>query len=308
MRIVFAATGDIALPLLDALFKEHLIALVLTSPDAPGKRGKTLLPSPIKKRALELGLDVYTPSTLKREAREKVCEYNADMLISFCYGKIFGPKFLSLFSRTMNVHPSLLPMYRGCSPIYNIIKDSLQSGAVTLQEIALGVDEGRIYKAVSFPLEGNETEASLTERVAHIVPDAVISVLNGIDNIVLTEQQGEPSYTSFVNKDEGAIDFKNGEKEIHSLIRACYPWPKAYGMLNGEKLYITGVYGSAFEPFDSTDAAPGTILEFDKTKGLKVAAGDGAIYITRVLPPAKKEMDIHSYLNGQKNVIGNAFV
>ncbi len=305
MKIVFAASDYIALPLLEALSKRNLIALVLTSPDAPGKRGKALLPSPIKKRALELGLNVYTPSSLKKAEREEVASYGADTLLSFCYGKIFGPKFLSIFSHTMNVHPSALPLYRGCSPIYNTIKDRVRDCSIALQEIALGVDEGRLYETFSFPLKGDETEETLSLMISEYVPDLVLRNLQEIDSAIPYEQKGDASYTSFVRKEDGAIDFSKSAEEIHALIRASYPWPKAYASLNDEKLYITGVYGSAFEPFEATDEVPGTIIALDKAKGLKVATGSGILYITRVLPPAKKEMDAKAYANGQKNLIGS---
>ena len=305
MKIVFAASDFIALPLLEALNENNLIALVLTSPDAPGKRGKTLLPSPIKKRALELGLEVYTPSTLKRVEREKVAAYGADTLLSFCYGKIFGPRFLSIFEHTMNVHPSALPLYRGCSPIYNTIKDRLRDCSISLQEIALGIDEGRLYETFSFPMKGDETEESLSRMISEYVPKLVLRNLQKIDTIVPYEQSGEASYTAFVKKEDGAIDFTKSAAEIHALVRACYPWPKAYAILNGEKLYITGVYGSAFDQFETTDEATGTVIALDKAKGLKVATGSGILYVTRVLPPAKKEMDAKAYANGQKNLIGS---
>ena len=139
MRIVFAATGEIALPLLSALAEEKLIALVLTAPDAPGKRGKTLVQSPVKKLALELGLEVYQPETIRKEAREHIASYGADTLLSFCYGKIFGPKFLSIFSNTFNVHPSILPKYRGPSPVYQAIRNGDRKTGVSLQKIGARV-------------------------------------------------------------------------------------------------------------------------------------------------------------------------
>ena len=305
MRILFAATGEIAVPLLISLAERNLIAAVLTAPDAPGKRGKSLIPSPINKKAIELGLIVYTPDTLKKEARETVSAFGADMLMSFCYGKIFGPKFLSLFKRTMNIHPSPLPLYRGCSPLYGLIRNSEKSGAISLQEIALGVDEGNLYNVLPFDLEGNETEESLSNRVAGLVPDFVISTLDNIDSIVPYAQSGEASYTSFVRKEDGKLDFSKSAKSLHSMIRACYPWPKAYAERDGEKLFLTGVYGSAFSQFEPCSECPGTVVSLDKKKGLKIATGDGYLYVTRVLPPAKKEMDAASYVNGQKDIIGS---
>ena len=178
MRILYAATGEIAVPLLRALAERQLVAAVLTAPDAPGKRGKTLLPSPVKKAALELGLEVYQPETLRKEAREYVRSIAPDALMSFCYGKIFGPMFLSLFSSTFNVHPSLLPLHRGCAPIYGAIRDMDRVTGISVQEIASGVDEGDIFASMEIPLDGTETTASLEERVRKEAQDISEKYIN----------------------------------------------------------------------------------------------------------------------------------
>ena len=304
MRIVYAATGSIAVPLLEALAAEELIALVITAPDAPGKRGKALVPSPVKVRAAELGLEVYQPESIKRVEREHIASYGADTLLSFCYGKIFGPKFLSIFSETFNVHPSLLPLYRGPSPIYQAIRNGDRETGISLQKIGLGVDEGDVFNAVRIPLDGTETEEGLSEKAASLIPDFVLSVLKDPERKAVC-QTGEPSFTSFVTKEAGRIDFSDTSLSVHSQIRACYPWPKAYALLDGSPLYITGVYGSAFG-IESTVPAekPGTIVSYEKGKGLKVALCDGYIYISRVLPPMKKEMDAASFINGRCDAIG----
>lgn len=305
MQVLYAATDYIAIPLMEALNEKGLLRAVFTAPDKPGKRGKALLPSPIKARALELGIDVYTPETLKKEARELVKTLNVDTLISFCYGKIFGPMFLALFENTFNVHPSMLPKYRGAAPLYATILNGDREGAISLQKIALGVDEGDIYKTMVFLLDGTETEDSLCAKVGELAPSLVLPVLDD-DGRMAREQAGEPSYQMFITKEDGKLDFSRSARELHSQIRACYSWPKAYALIKGERLMITGVYGSAFDSFESTHGeTPGTVVSFDKTKGLKVSTGDGYLYITRVLPPMKKEMDACSYLNGNKAIIGS---
>ena len=304
MRIVFAATGDIAVPLLEALAAENLISLVLTAPDAPGKRGKALVPSPVKVKALELGLDVYQPETIRTEARDHIASYGADTLLSFCYGKIFGPRFLSLFSETFNVHPSLLPLHRGPSPVYQAIRDCDRSTGISLQRIGLGVDEGEVYSTMVIPLDGTETEKSLSDKVAGLVPDFVLSVLHDPGRKP-APQEGAATYTSFVSKEDGRISFQESAERVHAQIRACCPWPKAYALLDGEPLYLTGVYGRGFS-LERSDAMekPGTIVSCDKGKGLRIALQDGYIHITRVLPPMKKEMDAASFVNGRRDIIG----
>ncbi len=304
MRIVFAGTGDIAVPLLEALAGEGLVSLVLTAPDAPGKRGKTLIPSPVKVRALELGLDVFQPETIRTEAREYIAAYSADTLLSFCYGKIFGPRFLALFQETFNVHPSLLPSYRGCSPIYAVIRECERKTGITLQRIGAGVDEGDVYGVLPITLDGTETEPSLSAKVASLAPGFVLPILLDSGRKAVP-QSGEATYTSFVKKEDGKIDFSSSSEKIHAQIRACSSWPKAYGILGGAPLYLTGVSGSGFSIEKTVPSEkPGTIAALDKGKGLRIATGDGYIHVNRVLPPMRKEMDAASFVNGSRDVIG----
>ncbi len=303
MRILFAATDKIAVPLLEALHKKGLCTLVFTSPDAPKKRGKGFVPTPIKEKALELGLPVFTPEHINKPEREIVESYSPDTLLSFSYGRIFGPKFLALFKYTFNVHPSLLPKYRGCSPIFNVIKNGERESAITLQKISLGIDEGDIYSSFPLSLDGSETSESLEDVIGRETPSFVLSTLEAVDNIIPYPQRGEPSYTGFIKKEDGRIDWFDSAFHIHSLIRACYPWPKAYCLYDGEPLFITGVYSSVFLPFEESYEAPGTVVALEKGKGLKVATGKGYLYISRVLPPQRKEMDAASYVNGNRGII-----
>ncbi len=305
MRILYAATGDIALDLLSALHEEGLVGAVLTAPDAPGKRGKGLIPPPVKVRAEELGLPVYQPETLRTEARERVRELGVDTLLSFCYGKIFGPRFLSLFDHTFNVHPSLLPLHRGCSPIYAAIRSLDRETGISLQEIALGVVEGVIFARTVIPLDGTETTGSLEAMVREIAPSLVIPALRDFSPSRRERQEGEPSYTGFIGKEDGRLDFSRSASELHAIIRACCPWPKAYAMLDGSPLYLTGVWGSAFDSPEPCAEAPGTVVDAVKGRGLRIATGCGYLYVSKVLPPARKEMDALSYLNGNRGILGS---
>ena len=190
MRILYAATGEIAVPLLRALAQRGDIAAVLTAPDAPGKRGKTLIPSPVKVAALELGLDVWQPETLRKEARAHVRSLMPDALMSFCYGKIFGPKFLSLFEHKYNIHPSLLPKYRGCAPLYESIRNLDRIGGISLQEIALEVDSGAILKAMTFPLE--EMRCPMMHENRWIFPTQLSTAM-------LSSRCTSPSFRQFID-------------------------------------------------------------------------------------------------------------
>ncbi len=305
MRILFASTDTIAIPLLTLLNEKGLVGAVFSTPDAPLKRGKGFVATPIKKKALELGLPVFTPEHLNRAEREIVRSLDCDTLLSFSYGKIFGPKFLSLFKYTFNVHPSILPKYRGCSPIFNVIKNEERESAIAVQKIDTSIDEGEIYGMLPFSLDGTETSESLEILISERAPGFVLSILESVSNIIPLPQTGEASYTGFITRDDARINWQDKASSIHALIRASYPWPKAWCLFEDKPFIITGVHSSSFLPFEESVEKPGTVVCLDKKKGLKIATGDGYLYVTRVLPPMKKEMDALSFVNGNKKVIGS---
>ena len=306
MKIVFAATGDIAIPAFEALVEKNLVSMLLTAPDQRGKRGNKLIPPKIKEIALSFSIPVFQPERIGGKEREYiVAEAKADTLVSFCYGKIFGPRFLSLFDHTFNVHPSLLPLHRGCSPIYAAIRSLDRETGISLQEIALGVDEGDIFARTVIPLDGTETTGSLEAMVREIAPSLVIPALRDFSPSRRERQEGEPSYTGFISKEDGRLDFSRSASELHAIIRACCPWPKAYAMLDGSPLSLTGVWGSAFDSPEPCAEAPGTVVDAVKGRGLRIATGCGYLYVSKVLPPARKEMDALSYLNGNRGILGS---
>lgn len=305
MRILFAASGEIAIPTLETLNDLHLIQGVLTSPDKRGKRGKDLIPSPIKKRALELGLKVFTPEHLGLDARKEVSTVNCDTLVSFCYGKIFGPKFLALFSKTFNIHPSLLPKYRGCNPIKETIINQDRECGISIQEIALKCDEGDIYTSCSFPLKGDETEESLSIEVAKVAANLAKELFENISSYSKKQQEGEVSWSYLTSKDEARLNLDDDYKTIHAKVRAYYPWPKAYLMFKGEPLYLCKVADSVFSLCDNNESLEaGVVVGLDKQKGLCVAFKGGYLYFTRLQRPTKKELSAADFVNGNRDIIG----
>lgn len=304
MKILFAATGSIAVPTLEKLNDMGLVRAVLTSPDERGGRGGRLIEPPIKIRARELGVECYQMESLRTEARRVISKLGCDTLLSFCYGKIFGPKFLSLFEHKYNIHPSLLPKYRGCAPLYESIRNLDRIGGISIQEIALKVDSGALLKTMTFPLDGTETLESLEERVSHLAASFSEEVFSQLDSLTPYEQEGEASYSRMLKKEDGEISFSMPAERIHALIRASYPWPKAYVSYGSERLYLSAVYGSAFSLSERCTEEPGTVVALDKKKGLKVATEDYYLYVTRLQAPSRKEMDALSFVNGNRGIIG----
>lgn len=294
-RILFAGTPDISVPLLKKLAESFNIVGVLTSTDKMQGRSATLIPSPVKVAAIELGLPVLQFDSLKSEARQAVSDLGADTLVTFAFGKIFGPKFLSLFPNgTFNVHPSALPVFRGPSPIQSTILNSLKYASVSIQEIGEKMDEGDIFARLDFVLEGNETTSSLTSIVADKAAEFVPSVLKEVleNGLKPEKQKGSPSYCKMLDKEDAILSFDSSVKEIHSRIRAVYPWPKAMAKAGEKDIFICGVYGGfdyCENPDNCEGQSVGKVVAFRKDRGLGVACKDGILWITALQLPSKKK-------------------
>ena len=310
MKILFAGTPAIALPSLEALSREFDVAGVLTAPDKVSGRGKKITPPEVKEKALELELPVLQPETLNREARKEVERLGADLLVVFAYGKIFGPKFLSLFPEGgINMHPSPLPLLRGPSPITAAILGGMEETALTVQRIALEMDAGDIIRQTPYPLKGDETTATLTESVAQDAASEFVKAVKEIEEGVVRavpQDHSKATYCRIIRKEDGIIDWKAPAGQIEKMVRAYTPWPKTRTTLNGEALVIlesslpedTGGYS-----MDNRE--PGTVLGVDKSRGILIQTGDGILAVRRLQLASRKALDYRSFLNGVKLETGN---
>lgn len=304
MRILFAGTAQIGVKTLIELSKFFEIGLVLTNPDKPQGRSNKLIPSPIKSEALKLGLPLLQPEKLRGDVLKDVASYNCDVLVCFAYGKIFGPKFLSLFKGgCYNIHPSRLPQFRGSSPIQYAILNNLEKTAITIQKLGLEVDSGDILATKDVILDENETTLSLSEKVADISAPFALDTFKKLELglIKFIPQEGTVSYTNQFSKEDSIIDWNKSAKEISAQIRAFIPWPKASTIYKGKKLFLTGVEGILEENND----IPGKVISKIKNRGLVIACKEGAIIINRLQLEGKKEMDFNSFVNGNSEIISS---
>ena len=312
-RILFAGTPDIAVPLLKALASSCNVVGVLTAVDKSVGRSAKLCPSPVKVAALELGLPVLQFESLKKEARMAVRELGANVLVTFAYGKIFGPMFLSLFPNgTFNVHPSPLPLFRGPSPIQATILHGLEEAAISVQVIGEKMDEGNLWAVERFPLTGKETTQSLTQTVSDVAAKFVPNVLKQAlsHEISAVPQENGPSYCQMIGKEDGKLDFNKTAFELHCLVRASYPWPKAFAFADGKEVLITSVWGG-FEDLKAeellSDTKPGTVVGFRKDRGIGVACADKTLWINGLQLPSKKELDHKAFVNGNRWILESQF-
>lgn len=318
MRVLYAGTPEIAVPGLEALANRHEVVGVLTNPDRGTGRGRKVRFSPVKTKALDLGLTVVQPETLRGEARESVASLDPELLVCVAYGRIFGPKFLSLFPRGgINMHPSLLPRHRGPAPIPAAILAGDRETGITIQQLAREMDAGDILLQQKRPLTGRETTAALTawaaEEGAEMLVEAVDLIEAGREEPVAQDPE-KATYCSFLSKEESWIDWRESAVEIDRRVRAFNPWPLARTSWGSTPLIVhdsapaeEGVAEALRREYrddhGGVEPEPGRVLGVDKVFGILVQTGVGALGITRLQAPARKPMTWDAFLNGNPELV-----
>lgn len=309
MRILFAGNPDIAVPALRAIASsQHTLCGVLTNPESVKGRGLHASPSAVAAAAgsLEPRPALLSFARAGSEARAAVQALQPDLLVSFAYGHLFGPRFLALFPRGgINIHPSLLPRHRGPSPIpFAILARDTMTG-VSIQTLAAEMDCGDILAVHGFDLDQTETTGSLSLHAGQIAAGMIVPVLDGIeaDSISAMPQTGSPSYTTFISKDDGRIDWNLRCLDIDARIRAFTPWPGAWTILGDTRLSILEAYPFPGD-FATDPVSPGTVLGLDRARGLMVKTIDGAIALRRLQMPARKPLTAREFVNGMRGLDG----
>jgi len=319
-RILFAGTPDIAVPSLERLYGSHEIVGVLTNPDREAGRGRRISFSPVKEKAVELGLPVFQPEKLDGVFRGSVAALDPDILVVVAYGKFFGPKFLALFPfGGVNLHPSLLPRYRGPSPINAAILAGDRETGITVQRLALEMDAGDIVLQERIPLSGVETAGSLAacaaERGAALLEEALRLLEEG--RAVPRPQDGaSATFCGLLTREMGRIDWGRSAGEIDRLVRAFTPAPGAWTTFRGETLRILSAspvdldagsdVGTVRAGSDGVGSRPfqGKILGVDKRRGILIQTGQGILAVTELQLQSKKAMDHRSFANGIRDFDG----
>ncbi len=306
LKVLFAGTPEMAVPSLIAVAQEFSIVGVVTAPDQEVGRGRKLLPSPVKQKALELNLTVLTPQKLDGTVREQVKSLAPDILVVVAFGKIFGPKFLSLFPMGgINLHPSLLPKYRGPSPIPEAILQGDSETGITIQKLVLQMDAGPILLQEVIPLNGTETTASLTALCAERGAALLVQALKGIETGTVKEvpqDERKATYCKLLTKEDGRISWHLPATQIERMVRAYDPWPTAWTLYRGEMLKI--LKASVFHPSIKGERE-GKVIGVDKGKGILVQTGEGILAIHTLQLQSRKALDFTSFLNGERNFIGS---
>lgn len=306
MNIVFMGTPDFAVPSLKVLIKEYNVTAVLTQPDKPKGRGKKMSCSPVKEEALKHGIPVYQPVKLKDDAAlvQKLRELKPDFMIVVAFGQILTKEVLDIPKYgCINLHASLLPMYRGAAPInWAIINGERISGNTTML-MDVGLDTGDMILKDEVEIQSNMTAGELHDILMIRGADLLVKSIEGIakGNIAVQKQESETFYAKMLDKNIANIDWNKASHEIHNLVRGLNPWPIAYTNYKGERMKIYET--EALE--EKSAKEPGTIIDVSKD-GIKVACKEGVLIIKKVQFPNGKPLTIEQYINGHeidKNII-----
>jgi len=300
MRVVFMGTPDFAAASLEKLIEDAFdVAAVFTQPDRPKGRGMTLMPSPVKELALAHGIRVFQPEKLRDgTALEIIRDLNPDVLAVVAYGRILPADILSVPKYgAVNVHASLLPLYRGSAPIQWAVLNGDRTTGVTTMYLAEEMDTGDIIYSEQTDIGEFETSGELFDRLKIMGAELLSKTLRDIElgTAPRTPQDNaKASYVKMLDKSISPIDFEQSPREIVKHICGLLPWPVATMELSGETLKV---YAAEYTSV-RTDKAPGSVVSADN-RGIAIACGGGdTVLITELQAPGKKRMKAADFLRG----------
>jgi methionyl-tRNA formyltransferase len=304
VRLVFAGTPDFAATALNALLQtDHQVVGVYSQPDRPSGRGRKLVPSPVKQVALEEGIAVFQPQSLKTpEAQAELKALEADVMIVAAYGLILPPAVLDIPRHgCLNIHASLLPRWRGAAPIQRAIAAGDRETGITIMQMDAGLDTGDMLLKLSTPIVDSDTGGSLHDRLADLGGQAIIDSLAVLEDDSLTpeaQDDQQACYASKLSKEEGHLDWTEDATALSLRIRAFNPWPGTYTDAGGQRIRI-----HAAEVIDITsDRHPGTVVERSRD-GIDIACGLDVLRVTRLQLPGSRPQSVSDLINGGKDIL-----
>ncbi|MCE5002871.1 methionyl-tRNA formyltransferase [Staphylococcus pseudoxylosus] len=304
-KIIFMGTPDFSTKVLEMLIAEHNVIAVVTQPDRPVGRKRTLTPPPVKEVAVKHGLSVYQPEKLAQsEDLEKLIALDADLIVTAAFGQILPESLLNAPKLgAINVHASLLPKYRGGAPIHQAIIDGQKETGISIMYMVKKLDAGDIISQRAIVIEDQDDVGSMHDKLsflgADLLKETLPSIINGT-NQRIEQNEDEATFASNISRDQEKIDWSQSAEAIYNQIRGLSPWPVAYTKMDDGNLKV---YASRIE--QGKTGEPGTIIETTK-KAIIVATGSGdAIALTDIQVAGKKRMLTANYLSGvQTSLVG----
>ena len=309
MRVVFLGTPDFAVPTLKNLIEHHEVVGVVTQPDKPVGRSGKLMPSPVKVEALKHGIPVFQFNRIRKEGEESLKALNADIMVTCAYGQILDEKILNLTPNGVyNVHGSLLPKYRGASPIQWAIINGEKETGITILKSGIGIDDGPTIYSKSIEILEEETAGELFDRLSILGAECIIEALKKLesgDYELVPQNNEKATHCKMFKADFGKLDFEKNAQELVNFIRGLNPSPIAYFKINGARFKVFKAkavqkdflnnWGINFEELKNGEIALARVKQ-----GLFIKANDGYLSILEIQAENSKKMDIKSFLNGKK--------
>ncbi|TYB30329.1 MAG: methionyl-tRNA formyltransferase [Candidatus Mcinerneyibacterium aminivorans] len=307
MNIVYMGNSGFAAPSLKKLNQEFNIQAVYTKPARRCGRGMNLKKGKIEKLANKFGIDIRTPHKFDEKEKNYLEKLNPDLIVVVCYGLKIPKYILDIPAYfTINAHASLLPEYRGASPINKVILEGEEKSGITVFKLNEKWDAGDIINKYEIDIEEDETAESLWEKLRHLAADALINSINNIKrgSYSLTPQDdSRATYAHKIRKKDAKIDWNKSVERIERMVRAYYSWPIAYTYLNGKRLKV---YKVEIEKKD-TNKENGKVVEINRDRGIGVSAEDGIVYLKEIQPAGKRKMNFQDFINGYDIKEGQKF-
>ncbi len=301
-RVIFMGTPSISVPFLESILNSGRdVAYVVTQTDKPKGRGHKLTSSPVKVFALSHGIPVLQPKKLSEPSFSETIRAAApDYIVVVAYGRIIPLEILQIPKKCpVNVHASLLPEYRGASPIQRAIMDGRKYTGVTTMLMSPELDAGDILLQKRIEIERDDTAGSLGIKMAITGADLLIRTIDGLDRgeiVPVPQQHDKASYAPLIRKGDGLIEWQDSAENIYNRVRAFDPWPGAFTFYNGKRW---GIWKAEVMEQSFPSSAPGEIVEAGPD-GIVVTTGDRAFKITEMQEEGKRRMVVKEYIIGQK--------
>jgi methionyl-tRNA formyltransferase len=306
LRVVFMGSPEFAVPSLEQLvLNKYQVVAVYTQPDKPAGRGRSLAPPPVKAAAKSLGLEVVQPPSLKEAGVVKqLARFRPDVIVVAAFGQILPRSVLDIprFG-AVNVHPSLLPRFRGASPVASAILAGDEFSGVSIMLMDEGMDTGPVLARAQVPVSAADTTGSLTTKLSLVGARLLLGTLCHYLRGELTPQpqnEAEATYSSPITKEEGEIDWHLPAVDIWRRVRAFHPWPGCYTRWRGKKLDIIEALPLTGEKAFKV----GEVVALSSAAALGISTGDGVLGISRLQLEGRRAMSAAEFLRGQREFIG----
>ena len=311
MKIIFMGTPEFAVPSMLKLYNDDQIEIeaVVTQPDRKSGRGQKVHYSDIKEKALELDLEIMQSENVNQnEFLTKLKEIEPDFIVVVAFGQKLSPDLLEIPNHgCINLHASLLPEYRGSSPIHKAIINGKKTTGNTTMYMDQGWDDGDIIYQQKIKIKKDDNVGDLHDKMAAQGAELLLKTLKDVkagEAPRIAQTDSEATFAYKIDKSLGEIDWNQSAEDIYNLIRGVNPWPGAYTELDGDKIKI---WESKITDRENTEFKPGTIIKADHNNGILVQTADGVISIERLQLPGGKRMDAQDFLNGHQIEIKKRF-